>query len=203
MHSLPFIKELESIPEIRSIQDIISINNFVFSLIPWTKKPYGKNLSCVDIQELYEKLKGKEIGGWCYMCADFLRILMGKYNVSARLYDFGLAEYQLTHAVTIITHDQTEFIFDPYFARYYIFDGKILQFEKLFNLIRTQQFESIVSVYGDGIVKPIECADGWEFWTPLKLEESVMERFKAMGYEKVMQEKFNSQKFENLFQKQV
>ena len=198
-HPLPFIEELKNIPSIESIQDIITINNFVFSLIPWTIIPYANILQYENLEDLYTRFKNKEIGGWCGVCAEFFNIVMTKYGIPTKPYNFGLDVYQITHVGIIVTFDGMNFFFDPYLAKYYTYKGEFpLQFEPLIYLISTGQYNKIVPVYYNA-KKYVQVLDRWEEWSPKDLELSVMEGFKAIGYEKIMQKFFKNQTFENLF----
>jgi hypothetical protein len=199
IHPFPFIKELENIPRIASIQDIITINNFVYSLISLTQKPY-LIVVADSIESLYKKFKNKEIGGWCGTCANFFNMLMNKYKISTRIYNFGLADYKLTHMGVIVTFDGMNLFFDPYFAKHYTYCGEFpLQFDSFLHLVTDRQYEKIVPAYGNG-VKAIEQSDGsWKLCTPRELEKNIMEGFKIAGYEKIMQRFFKDPQFENLF----
>jgi hypothetical protein len=197
-HPLPFIKELETIPVIKSVQDIIFINDFVFSLIPWSENSYRGTSVYDNIEYLYNGFKNKEIGGWCGLCAEFFKVILSKYGISTRPYNFGLDFYKLTHIGIIVTYDGMNMFFDPYFAKYFKYCGNsLLTLESLLTLVETQQYDKIVPVYGS-VTKPVQRADKWEFWSPVELEKSVFGGFGLLGYEKIMEKIFKNQRFENL-----
>lgn len=179
------------LPEaIKSFDDIVKINSHIFELIPWTVVPVTELVTAANIETLWQQFKLRQRGGWCGLHAETLQyVLQQSYGLTTRIYNFGIDSF--SHVVVIVTWNE-EYLFDPYFAKHY---GN-LSFESLKQFIIEGRFEAIKSAYGD-VHKPVEIDGNWELWTPQKLEASVMEGFRALGYDEFMTS-FKTNNFENL-----
>lgn len=185
------IPEIRNIPKIDTFEDAIKLSGFVFSLIS-----HSDNVESIDINEsllgLYHKFKKKENFGWCYTHALFLHLLLMEYNRESCIYNYGLNEYELSHAVTLLTIKGKRYLLDPYFNRYYVDEkGKYLTFEQLLNNIKKSK--KIKTVYGDEKKEVEQQEDKFEEWSPQRLVDSVIDSWKKnKDMNKIMKKKFNS-----------
>lgn len=166
------IPELQDIPEIRTFQDIMRVRDFVFSTVPFLDNPTALNVdlrqyggfSAKSITQLYQDFKSFKAGGWCGINATFFDILMTRYGIKTRPYNYGLPEQGLTHIGIIVTYDGIEFFMDPYFAAHYVHkDGFPLAFRDLMRLVTDRKFDRFHSQYSD-IKKPVLKEDGTIGW---------------------------------------
>lgn len=178
-----YFQEILEISKISSLWDIIKINDFVFSTVPFTDSCFDfKNESA---EELYRGFKSLEIGGWCGLNAKFLSSLLDLYNIKNRYYNYGVIGTNVTHVGIVIEYDHMEFFFDPYYNRYYAHkDGFPLTFDALMRLVQNRDFDRIVPVYGDG-KKPVK-KDTLIYMTGKELFDYI----KYQDYEKTMMTTF-------------
>lgn len=193
------IPELRSIPEVRTLSDVLRIQDFVFSLIPYTKEPFLEKIGIekngdvkVDLIDAYKGCKEGSIGGWCGINAEFLRLVLVTYGVKCRPYNYGIAGSVFTHVCLIVEFSGIKFLLDPYFNRVYTYENDfILQFPDLLRLIREDNTKHITSLYGLG-KKKIQAPGGFKDYTGIDLELSVMGFFKVKDFESALRDYFNS-----------
>lgn len=148
-HPFPRIPELASITEVRSLNDVLKLQEFVFSTIPYTNAPFEETEYSFTLT--YERFKKKELGGWCGLNAEYFRRLLVCYGVKVEPYNYGIASSRFTHVCLLVTFDNIEFLLDPYFNRIYTYENDFpLQFPDLMRLIREKKLDKIKSRYGAG-----------------------------------------------------
>jgi len=188
-HPFPFIEELKDITVIDSFERLIRINDFVFSLIPYTIQPFSGDVSSDNIQNLYKGFKSKTIGGWCRLNAHFLMYLLKEYNIPSYCYDYGIKNKTIdgfTHMVVIVDYLGMPFLFDPYFSRYYLFEDKFpLQFYDMIDLLHRRSFIKISSCYGN-LEKPFLTLNKWVSITPQEFEKHIFDSFNDIGFKEKM-----------------
>ena len=198
MHPFPYIKELADIEKITGFNDIAKIMNFVYTIVPWTLTPYTELITLAGIKPLYKKFKMKEAGGWCGLNAEFFKWIIEGYrqldpcNIHVSSYNYGIAELKFTHIAIAVEIDKMEFLFDPYFNRYYVHkDGFPLQLEDLLFLIRERKTDKYKTVFLDSS-KPAFTEDGVSFdFYPKELLKDILDFFESTGFSKTMKKIFN------------
>ena len=163
--------ELIYFSKVDTIEDAVELSDFVFSLIPHSGdvKDFDVNR---DVVQLYGDFKRKLRFGWCYHNAMYLHLMFQLFHRDSYVYDYGLADLQITHAVTILTLNDQEYLIDPYFSRYYVDENdNPIPFPRLVELAEKDP-SKIKSVYGE---KKKQVKQG-EFvrWTPQEFEQSVL-----------------------------
>jgi len=197
-HPSCFMEELSDLKIIKDFNDLLRVNNFVYCLIPWTIVPFIEKLSALDLNYVYQKIKVKDIGGWCGINAEVLRLILKGYGIPCRPYNFGLEIYQFTHVGLLVQICDKEYFIDPYFSKHYVdTQGNRLDINSLLKFIEKQEFEKFIPIYGPG-KKEVQTNSGWVYMTPQELETSVRDSFFLLNYEKIMLRYFNSTRFENL-----
>lgn len=178
------VQELCKIGSVNTFEKVFELNDFVFSLIPHNimKEPLDINKSWYEYYDLFKK---KEFFGWCYTNALYLLVILKQFGVDSYLYNYGIREKKFTHVVTIVTIKNTQYLFDPYFNRYYTDENdNILSFSELLVKIKCVP-KNIKSVYGNS-TKPVFQEGRGDFidFTPQRLEESVINSWKVcLGFD--------------------
>lgn len=136
-------------------KQIVNINNFVFSITPCNKTPYRENAfrklaPLESIQFLLNGFAKNTLSGWCSLNAEFFSMILKSIDIPVRLFSYGI-KGSLTHATAIATIGDDEYLFDPYFNRYYTFNNKPLTFKNLMLLVQKEDVGKIVSVYGPSL----------------------------------------------------
>lgn len=186
LHKIP---EIHDIPKIDTFDNAFKLSSFVFSLIS-----HSDNIETIDINEnildVYHKFKKKEKFGWCYTHALFLHLLLSEYGRESCIYNYGIQEHELSHAVTLLTIRGKQYLIDSYFNRYYVNEkGKELTFQELLNSIK--ESKEIKIIYGKE-KKFVERENSYEEWSPQELENSVINSWKKKkNMDKILMEKFN------------
>jgi hypothetical protein len=197
-HPSTYMEELFHLRSINTFADLIALNNFVFSLIPWVEEPFQKNLSELDLRWVYKNFKKRTIGGWCGINAEFLRLLLVGYGIPVKPYNFGLVSEYFTHVVLKVDFFGLTLLLDPYFARYYVTAyGRPISFQNLLDLVTEGKFNKIWSMFGNAH-KNVQQGSDWLIMNPIELKRKVMDRFESMGYTRKMLEYFGDTHFENL-----
>lgn len=171
------IKHQIGIKKIKNVEDLIKLQNFVFSLIPVTnhkyliadKRPYFKSLKRVyKYIKTCKKLdyQGKtlpeinQFGGWCDINAYFMMLLLQKVydfkQQDVNTYHYGYLEHSLAHTVCLVRFKGKKYLFDPYLAIIYI-DPKtksLLDFDTLSNRIKNKHYDNIEKHYSTDQTKP-------------------------------------------------
>ena len=184
------IPELQDIKGIDSIQTIMRIRDFVFSVVPWTLRPsVDLKLDVENILGLYKMFVSKESGGWCGLNAEYYQLLLYWFQVKTRPYNFGVKSHDITHVGVIVEHDGEEFFMDPYFAVHYAHrDGFLLTYSHLMALIAERRLDRIVPVFSD-VCKPVQQIDGtFILQKPQEIRKSVLDSWPQ--YEKTMKDIF-------------
>lgn len=188
-HPFPHIPELGAVPEARNLKDVLALQEFVFSTIPYTKDPL-EDIGSFTLA--YRGFKKREIGGWCGLNAEYFRRLLICYGVKVRPYNYGLVSTRFTHVCVIVNFDGIEYLLDPYFNKIYTYkDDFPLPFQDLLRLIQKGETSCITSQFGSG-KKPVwhedledfvpESGDSFEnnvfdFFQSIGLNESLMDVF--------------------------
>lgn len=179
-HPYPLIPELSSITKVETLADVLKLQEFVFTTIPYTEKPLEEIGS---FTLTYRRFKKKEVGGWCGLNAEYLRRLLVCYGVKVTPYNYGLRSSRFTHVCLIVTFDGMEFLIDPYFNKIYTYKGDFpLQFSDLLRLIRDDKTNVIVPQYGKG-QKPVwqEAEKDFVMQSGEQFEKSVFNFFYSIG----------------------
>ena len=130
---------------------VANINNFVFSIIPCTVTPYtGNEFRKLKnpIPFLLNEFVNHTMSGWCSLNAEFLLMILKSINFPCRMFNYGIRG-SLTHATVIVTIESKEYLFDPYFNKYYIYKNEPVTFNDLMLLI--DKPEEISCVYGPSL----------------------------------------------------
>jgi len=205
----PFIEELKGVKTLRGFNDVLKVLSTVYTTVPWTVKPYEKEIQYKDIEFLYKQLKELKIGGWCGLNAEFFKwIIEGyrRYDLSIRYssYNYGLSSpftsvkgppfYSgFTHVGVLVEIDRMEYFFDPYFARYYAHkDGYPLQFKDLIYFISERKFDCYESKFLP-VKKPAIREDGTiEYISPQQFLKEILDFFNQQNLPKYLKEVFGT-----------
>jgi len=191
-HPFPYITELKNQTKIETIADLLFLQDITFSIIPWKAKPYFDSI-INRFETFYTRCKSMEIGGWCGLNAEFLRILLTGYNIRCSAHNYGLVNHQFTHVVVKAEIDGMTFLLDPYFNRTYMYrDEFILQYYDILRFLNEKKLDRITSVFGTNKKPVIEDDGGIVYKTGPEFEKLIMSGFDAMGINKVMQDVFNA-----------
>lgn len=182
---------------ITTFSDIVEIMSYVFETVPWTIVPYsGKEHKRVPknrdaIQYLKERFESRKIGGWCGLNCEFFKRIMIEHGFEVASFNYGI-EGILTHITIVVKIEDTPFLFDPYFNRYYEVNNLPVSFEKLMELVQSGETSCIKSVYGNH-KKPIEQSDGkWAFMTGPQLETNILTDGRQDSLVEALMERFGS-----------
>jgi len=184
------IPELRNLTKMDSLLSLAQLSDFIYSLIS-----HGPDTGIdieLPISDMYHQFKKKEKSGWCYMHAMFMHLILHEYGRPSYVYDYGLRELEITHAVIIVQLMDKDYLIDPYFNRYYV-DNKEepLSFAVLLKLIK-QDCNNIKSKYGKS-QKNIKQGSVYQKIAPQQFEKSVLESWKAnQNYDKIMTKTYNS-----------
>jgi hypothetical protein len=202
-HPFPYIKELENLPKIETLNDVLFVRDFVFSLIPWTPKPFIGNAIEKGVENLYYGFKDKTLSGWCGLNAEFFRLIICGYQVRCWSFNYGLTNYQITHASAVVNLCERSgyvnliglpFLIDPYFAKYYSYLNDFpLTYYQLMDLVHQRKTDLITSTYAIKIVKPVWDVEKQIFVdrSPQEFEKTVVNFFKNnLNYDEVMSKIF-------------
>ena len=193
-HPLPFIKELDDVPEIKNLSDILRVNEFVYSLIVAVTDPYNPYLEREGVEILYNKFIKEEIGGWCGLNAYFFMKLMEEYDVDCRSLNYGdlnSPDGKKFHVVCIVKYEDEEFLMDPYINKHYCYsDMRPMPFNVLIEKIKSRQMKDIYPVYGKGKKKIFHCHE-WKDITPKEFDEQLTRHARQLAGD-ILIEKFGS-----------
>lgn len=191
-HPFPYITELQHKTKIETLSDLLFLQDFTYSLIPWKQKPFEDSIMN-RFETVYTKCKNKTIGGWCGLNAEFLRVLLVGYGIKCSSHDYGLPNHKFTHIVIKAELDGMIFLLDPYFNRTYTYRNDfIIQYQDLLRLLNEKKLSCITSRFGLS-KKPVDTEkEGLKYLHGEDLEKIVMEGFKAMGIDAYMKSLFNS-----------
>jgi len=193
-HPLPFIKELEDVPKVENLSDVLKVNAFVYSLIYAARDPYNPYTHKDSVESLYRRLLTEEIGGWCGLNAFFLEKLMNAYGVECRTLNYGdleKANGNKFHVVCIVKFEKKEYLIDPYINKYYCnTDMSPMTFDLLMKNIEDRQMQNIVPVYGKGY-KRIFSYDEWVSIDPKSFDERLTLHAKNLAGE-ILKKKYGS-----------
>lgn len=136
-------------------QLVACINDWVFQTVPCSSKPYTdrviqrmelpKAIAC-----LYAGFKEGRLTGWCSLNAEFMKMVLEYVGFECRMFNYGLRG-KFTHATSVVKINEDEYLFDPYFNRYYAINGQPISFDKLMHLINDNNTSEIRSVYGHSL----------------------------------------------------
>jgi len=184
------VEEFTGLSKIEKFSDLLKLNDFVYSAIPWKKVPdeewlkesYEDRLK--KIESILQDSRDKKIGGWCGASGVLMSLLLAYYKIKRVGLNYGLSEDNYSHVVVIANLDGMEFLLDPYFNRHYTYYGEFpLQFPDLIRLIEEKKFAAIKSVYGSSS-KEVEQNNGYIQFSPQSLEESVIKSWYNRGFKK-------------------
>jgi hypothetical protein len=176
--------------------NIVNINDFVFSIIPCTKKPNNDIFIDRNLFEIMNLFIRNEAGTWCGSHAKFFTLFMNKIKIPSRVFSYGIKGY-LTHAVSIVTIGDYEYLFDSYFNKYYAFNNEPLSFFDMMEMINSNSTDGIVSVYGNE-KRMYESPIGWTYISGKQYEEMVVKNHMTGEFKKKLYKKFKSINLFNL-----
>jgi hypothetical protein len=182
-----------SFPEIKTVQDILNVQDFVFQLIPWTETPFEdkmcleeNNPSRKSLQYVFDNCRSLKIGGWCGLNAEFMRLFLAHYGIKSSPYNYGLVGYQFTHVGLVVEIEGKKIFFDPYFNRVYRDkNGELIVFDELIMMVQHRQLQEITPVYGCGH-KRVKTSLGYVMKSGEPFNEMVMEYFHSRDFNGTM-----------------
>lgn len=193
---LDSVVKITGIKSIQRFSDIVLLMDFVYKTLPWGEEPddsWMKNTweyQKKKISEIYIKFVERGIVGWCGANAQFLTLLLSLYKFKSVGYNYGILPTFFTHVGIIVFLDGMSFFMDPYFNKYYTYQGEFpLQVNDLLRLIQERNFSVIKPVYGPS-KKPVITKTGEESWSSKQMEESVIGSFLDRGFKEKMLEIF-------------
>lgn len=184
------IPELRDLSKMDDLLNIAQLSDFIYSLIP-----HGPDTGIdigLPIPQIYHQFKNKEKSGWCLMHAMFMHLILHEYGRPSYVYDYGLKELEITHAVVIVKLLDEDYLIDPYFNRYYI-DNKEepLSFTALLKVVK-EDCNNIRSKYGENR-KDVKQGPVYQKWAPEQFEKSVLESWRAnQNYDEIMMKTYNN-----------
>lgn len=175
--------------DLNSKKFLNSINDFISELIPiFSSCPYEIKKEDT-IEDLYEKFRNREIGGWCGLFTSYMLMILNKCGIDAYAYNYGLCNTEFTHMVVIANG----YLLDPYFNKVYIDKaGELITFKTLLQMIADRDFSFSCS-YGQSIkTKRIDKGEKYEFITlsGYEWEKSLMQSWIIKSFDDIMMEKF-------------
>lgn len=190
-HPFSYIEELKSITCIRSFDDILKIRDILFTLIPWTIE----NGVLIELEDMYEKFKRRECGGWCGLHAQIFQLIMQGYKVSCETLNYGLNGFGISHVANKVTYSNEAYYIDSYFAKHYVDgEGLPLTFNALMELLHMRKFEDIHSFYGP-VKKYLQNEKEWDLITPEDFESRIVNFFDSKGMKKILRKIFGCEDF--------
>jgi len=194
---IPWLKELSDLEDLKTLEDVLRLNSFVFSLVPHSGNVGHQEL---DLMKKYQLYKDRLISDWCYGNALFLSDLVNEFQKGdsrkpSVTYNYGIAHKQLTHCVSLVNIEDEVYLLDPYFCRYFVesSSGKALTFEKLLQLVKDMDFKEIKPVYGNSTKPVMQQHYAFQDWTPQMLEGSVINSWKKLReYDSCMIKEFGN-----------
>lgn len=175
-----------------SVETLLSINAFVSELVPVIKPPYRIKEEDT-IESLYERFINREIGGWCGLTTEYMRILLNKCGISAYVYNYGFRNTQFTHTVIVANG----YLLDPYFNKHYVdATGRLMSLETLLRMITDRDF-SFSSVYESSIkTKRIDIVgkSGFLYLTGREWEETLMDAWAQKAFHEKLRSVFGDDK---------
>lgn len=190
------LKKLIGVESIEKFEDLLKVNEFCFSLIPWTTAPYKMGFR-EDLFSLCEKFKNKEIGGWCGLSATFFqRVLWAAYGfqkLECVPFDYGTKSF--THITLIVKWNNKEYVIDPYFCRVYTYeDGNPIEFNDLILMLFNRELDKIHETFGEGVKYVYEeYSKDFIEYSPQQLLKSVEDSWiQLYSYESFMSDVFNN-----------
>jgi len=132
---------------------VASINNFVFSIVPCTVNPYtGNAFRQLDnpVPFLLNEFVNHTMSGWCSLNAEFMSMILKLINFPCHMYNYGIPG-SITHATVIVKIDENEYLFDPYFNKYYTYKNEPVSFTSLMSLIEKENVSEVASIYGPSL----------------------------------------------------
>lgn len=199
----PFISELGDLKEISTFQDILRLNSFVYSLVPWTEKYFDNTiLSCLcnssSVDYLYRRMQRKEIGGWCGLPVDFMSKILTGYEIPHQMLNVGFMNKGLTHMALIVSIDLTEYLIDPYLCEHYTDDkNNPLAYEYFLKLIRRGKYDQIHINQGDTL-KSVQKGDSWLMLSPQEFKDYALIGF-MNDLKEPLRAQFGSDNFFNIY----
>jgi len=198
-HPLPYIEELKDLFSVGSFSDILRLNDFVYSLVPSVFPPYDRSGQEESFPELCDKLKKKEIGGWCSLNTVVLNRILEAYGIKSEFLNYGLPDQSLTHMVLLVHYSGQKVLIDPFLNKHYRnAKGELLNYTQLIMKLINREFNDIVSIYGTSrkpakyIPDPLDRNDPnifqhWVNYYPRVFEGKVMNKFRAAGLDEFLQ----------------
>ena len=139
------------ISRIDNPMDAFHMAESVFNLIWCTEK--AEEFIIDNIKNLMVNYQSGMKSGWCYENAMFLHLLLNSYNRPSYLYNYGIKNTRLTHAIVIVEFEGEYYPIDPYFCRCFTDGSNILTIKQLLEKIKLRDFDSITTLYGTGFKK--------------------------------------------------
>jgi hypothetical protein len=143
------MKTLKEIREFSdSLESLISINDFVYEVVPALHPiPYEIVKGNDTVENLYDRFLKREVGGWCSLSAQYMKMILDEKNIPCYTYNYGIPNTDFTHMVVIAK----DYLFDPYFNKVFVGNfNNILDFKSVIFKIKNRDF-SFFPKYGDSI----------------------------------------------------
>lgn len=175
-HPIPYIKEIQHIKSINNINDLISLNQITFSLIPWSMNRAGIHNNLKQFYELFKQSKG----AWCLENAQFLSLIYKCFGLNTSIYHYG-DEEPILHTVTIVKFKNRQYLMDPYFGCHYAdSNGHLLTFATLKTNIQKKDFKNVVPTFSK-LTKKVFYHQKWQAWSPQKLLGAIINSWKVLN----------------------
>ena len=177
-----------SVNKISSFGDLIKLMDFVYATVPWgdvqdngwMKETWQYQRE--NIVDTYYRFKKGKLIGWCGGCAQLFSLLLSMYGIKNYGYNYGISSAKLSHVGIVADLDGMSFFLDPYFNRYYSYQGEFpLQFSDLLRLIQERKTSCIKSIYGSSHKRMIIEKGKEEKKDPRSFEGLIMEFFISKG----------------------
>lgn len=176
--------KIRDIEEVTSFSDLVNIMDYCYSAvqwsdnpdIDWTSRPFSWQMENVDI--IKNNFEKGVFTGWCGSCAQFMSVLLRKYGLNTKGYNYGIVSRGITHvALNVELYDKMWLLMDPYFNKYYTYKGEFpLLFEDLIRIVRNNRFDLIEPVYGKSSKVVRQCGEK-SLVKPKDFEDTVMAGF--------------------------
>lgn len=159
------IKSYTGVASVKSLDDIVIINGFVFKIVPIPlyeqMRTNMKNIRVNDLPKYFEVWKslkpdqnGKH-GDWCCFHAKLMvAILKNVYGFKqCNIWGYGLKRI-VNHVAVMINWKGNRYNFDPYFGLHYLQpNGDHMTFDHLCSQLRNKNFSEIKLSFADPMIK--------------------------------------------------
>jgi hypothetical protein len=171
--------DLPDFGKVRSLRDVLRIQQYVYSLVPWTFVPFTDKIT--EIKLVKPGFENLSIGGWCGLNAEILKYILKSLKIPCESYNYGFQGAKFTHVCVIVDFNGILFLLDPYFNKHYTYANDFpLSFKELLRLISENKTDVITAEYGPGL-KKVETLAGFIEMGGQELEASVLKSFYDKG----------------------